>query len=176
MHQLRLLKLLYELQPVRTTILRSCKGLPVIDVPLQKGSQASLPRFIAEVFELHGIAEVGEGIVVQQDIAKVKFAHMQQRGGIPKIDEFFYTKVKDSIKKLFNKARSEGDIVLLRTIEKMREDFIDISNIRLTSMFRAFQLKSIDVIEKNCTTEEKILVNTIKMVYDKWVKEYIEFD
>jgi DNA replication factor GINS len=176
MLQLKLLNILYELQPIRTTVLRSCKNIPVIDVTLQKGSQISLPRFMAEILESQGIVEVGEGIIAQQDIAKVKFAHMQQRGGIPKIDEFFYTKVKYSIKKLLSKAKLEGDIVLLRTVEKMREDFIDISSIRLSALFRAFQLKGVDVIEKSCTMEEKELLNIIKTAYNKWIKEYVEFD
>ncbi|MEM2661188.1 MAG: hypothetical protein QXS74_07700 [Nitrososphaeria archaeon] len=176
MIQLKLLRLLYELQPTRVTVLRSCKAIPVMDTSIQKGSQISLPRIIAETLEFYGIVEVEEKIVSHQDIAKVKFSHMQQRGGMPKIDDFFYTKVKDSVNKLLTKAKNEGDIILLRTIEKIREDFIDVSNNRLSSIFRAFQLKGIDIVEKNCTMEEKIFLNMIKSIYIKWTKEYIEFD
>ncbi|MEM1646128.1 MAG: hypothetical protein QXL96_09745 [Ignisphaera sp.] len=176
MIQLKLLKLLYKLQPTRVTVLRSCKTIPIIDTPIQKGSQISLPRIIAETLESYGVVEVEEKIVSHQDVAKVKFTHMQQRGSIPKIDEFFYTRVKDSVNKLLAKAKNEGDIILLRTVEKIREDFIDVSNNRLSSIFRAFQLKGIDIIEKNCTMEERMFVNMVKSMYIKWVKEFIEFD
>lgn len=175
MFQLKLLKLLYELQPIKVTVLRSYGAtLPVLDSSLQKGSQTLLPRIIAETLEDHGIVETVENIVSQQDLAKAKFSHMQQRGSIPKVDEFFYTKVKKSVEKLMSKARLEGDIVLLRNVEKMRGDFLDILNIRITSIFRAFQLRGVDILEKNCSIEEKVLINSVKSVYDNWVREYAE--
>lgn len=176
MLQLRLLELMYELRPIKANVLRSCEPIPIIDSPIQKGSQISLPKVIAETLETYGVVEVAENIISHQDIAKVKFSHMQQRGAIPKIDDFFYAKVKDGIKKLLAKAKSEGDIVILRSIEKMHEDFVDISNIRLSTILRAFQLRGVDIIEKNCTIEERVLVNMFKSIHSKWIKEYIEFD
>lgn len=176
MLQLRMLRLMYELQPVRVNVLRTCKTIPGMDTPIQKGSQISLPRFVAEILEGYGIAEIVESTLTYQDIAKVKFSHMQQRGNIPKIDDFFYTKVKDSVKRLISKAKTESDIVLLRNVEKMYTDFTDISNTRISAIFRAFQLRSVDVIEKNCTIEERLLISLIKSVYDKWIKEYVEYD
>lgn len=171
---LKLLKLMYKLQPIRVTVLRSCKNIPIVDSPLQKGSQVMLPRVIAEALESYGVVEIAENIVSYQDLAKTKFSHMQQRGTLPRVEDFFYIKIKNSIEKLLAKAKFEGDIVLLRNIEKMRSDFLDISNIRISTIFRAFQLGGVDILEKNCTIEEKILMNAIRSMYDRWVKEYIE--
>lgn len=174
MLQLKLLKMLYELQPVKATVLRSCRSIPIVDSILHKGSQTAIPRVIAEVLELYGIVETYDNLITQQDLAKIKFTHMQQRGSVPKIDDFFYIKVKNSIEKTSLKAKSEGDIALLRSVEKMQEDFIDISSTRVSLIFRAFQLGGIDIIERNCSLEEKVLINNIQAMYNKWLKEYAE--
>ncbi|MEM0490340.1 MAG: hypothetical protein QXD93_00365 [Ignisphaera sp.] len=173
---LRLLKLMYELQPVKTTILKSCKKIPLIDSSLQKGSQVPLPRALAKILENNGLAEITEGIISQQDLARVRFSHMQQKGSLLKIDDFFYMKAKESIKMFMVKAKTEGDIVTLRTTEKMREDFTDIASVRLSGILRALQLGGIDIIEKNCTIEEKILINIIQNNYNQWIKEFVELN
>jgi len=177
MLQLRMLRLMYELQPVRVNVLRTCKTIPGMDTPIQKGSQISLPRFVAEILEGYGIAEIVESTLTYQDIAKVKFSHMQQRGNIPKIDDFFYTKVKDSVKRLISKAKTESDIVLLRNVRKDVYGTLPIYLIPGSQLYSgSFQLRSVDVIEKNCTIEERLLISLIKSVYDKWIKEYVEYD
>lgn len=155
-------------------MLRSYKSIPGVDSPLNKGSQVMIPRFIAERLEMQGIVETYDNTISQQDLAKAKFSHIQQKGSIPKVDEFFYMKVKSTINKLLSKAKSEGDIILLRNIEKMREDFMDVFNMRISAIFRAFQLGGVDIVDRNCTLEEKTLVNTIKSFYSKWFKEYTE--
>lgn len=171
---IELLKLLYELQPVRTTMIKSCEKIPMINEQLHKGSQLPIPRFFARILEKNGLAEISENVLLQQDLARTRFSHMQQKGSLLKIDDFFYSKARENIKFVTTKAKLESDIAVLRISEKMREDFIDIVNTRMSIVFRALQLGGIDLIEKNCTIEEKTLIELIHSIYSKWLKEFVE--
>jgi len=170
--ELELLSDLYVLKPVRVMVLRYFSLEPFMDLTLQKGSEVSIPRWIAEILEKNGIVEILDKSITPQELSKIKFSQIQQKSQIIKIEDFFYIKMKKAIEDLETKAKKEGDINLLKIVEKMREDFADISRLRLSFIIRAIQLGGLDVIEKNLTIEEKVLVNLIKSILGTWSNKF----
>ncbi|ADM28298.1 Protein of unknown function DUF1288 [Ignisphaera aggregans DSM 17230] len=170
--ELELLNNLYILKPVRVMVLRYFSLEPFMNLTLQKGSEISLPRWIAEILEKNGIVEILDRTITPQELSKIKFSQMQQKSQIIRIEDFFYIKMKKTIEDLETKAKKEGDINLLKIVEKMREDFADISRLRLSFIIRAVQLGGLDVIEKNLAIEEKLLVNLIKSTLSTWSNKF----
>ncbi len=171
MLELELLNNLYILKPVRVMVLRYFSLEPFMNLTLQKGSEISLPRWIAEILEKNGIVEILDKTITPQELSKVKFSQIQQKSQIIRIEDFFYIKIRKTIDDLEAKAKREGDINLLKIVEKMREDFTDISRLRLSFIIRAVQLGGLDVIEKNLSIEERLLVNLIKSILNTWSNE-----
>ncbi len=173
MLELELLNDLYTLRPVKVMVLRYFSLEPFMNITLQKGSEISLPRWIAEVLEKNGIVEILDRAITPQELSKIKFSQIQQKSQIIRIDDFFYVRIRKSIEDLEAKAKRESDINLLKIVEKMREDFSDVSRLRLSFIIRAVQLGGLDVVEKNLSIEEKLLVNIIKSILNTWFNKVI---
>ncbi|MEM0006353.1 MAG: hypothetical protein QXJ56_00335 [Ignisphaera sp.] len=169
-----LLDLLYSIAPVRAMVLRPIGEIPLLVSPLYKGSEAVLPRWLAEILEKKNYVEILDDSLTPQDLARLRFMHTQQRGRLSKLDEYFFIKARVNIETLELEAKRLGDIVLLKSIERMKEDFTEITNIRLSTIFKAIQLKGVDMIEKELTIEEKVLINKFRKILSHWLQKFAE--
>jgi hypothetical protein len=169
-----LLDLLYNMALVRVMVLKPIPELPIIHSSLYKGSEAVIPRWLAEILEEGGYVEILDGSLTPQDLARLRFIHTQQRGRLSKLEEYFFIRSKSNIEALESKARKVGDITLLKSVERMKEDFTEIVNIRLSMIFKAIQLKGIDTIEKELSIEEKVLINKLRKILSYWLEKFVE--
>ncbi|MEL9939900.1 MAG: hypothetical protein QW632_01730 [Ignisphaera sp.] len=154
-------------------VLRSVPYNPLLGSALQKGSEEKVPRWIAQILEEKGFVEILEKPYSPQELTRIRFSHTQQRATLSKLDDFFYINTVTAINKLGEKAKKETDIELLRIVDRAKEDFNEISNIRLSHIVRAIQFQSLDTISKSLTVEEKILSMLIQKIMSTWLKKYV---
>ncbi len=171
---IELLKLLYAVAPVRAMVLRPMEEIPLLIPSIYKGSEIVLSRWLAEILEKKNYIEILNGILTPQDLAKLRFMHTQQRGRLSKLDEYFFIRARIAIEALEAEAKKAGDIALLKSVERMKEDFTEITSIRLYTIFKAIQLKGIDTIEKELSIEEKVLINKFRKILYCWLQKFIE--
>ncbi|MEM0026777.1 MAG: hypothetical protein QXT53_03115 [Ignisphaera sp.] len=163
---------MYYSTPVKVMVLRSVPYNPLLGSALQKGSEEKIPRWIAQILEEKGFVEILEKPYSPQELTKIRFSHTQQRVTLNKLDDFFYINTIATINKLGEKAKKETDIELLRIIDRVKEDFNEISNMRLSYIVRAIQFQGLDTISKSLTIEEKLLSMLIQKIMLTWLKKY----
>jgi DNA replication initiation complex subunit (GINS family) len=76
------------------------------------------------------------------------------------------------IAKLEEKAKKEADITLLRIVERAKEDFNEIHNIRIANILRAIQFRSLDTVLKFLTIEERTLATSLYKLLECWLQKY----
>jgi hypothetical protein len=153
-------------------VLKSTPYIPVLGTSLQKGSEERIPRLYAQLLEELGYVEILDKTPSPQELIKLRFAHIQQRSLLVKLDDNFYALVSNAITKLENKAKKEADITLLKVVERAKEDLNEIYNIRIANILRAVQFKNLDTISKFLTLEERVLAMLLFQLLDQWFRRY----
>ncbi|MCS7111792.1 MAG: hypothetical protein N3E36_07205 [Sulfolobales archaeon] len=171
---IELLELLYTLIPVRTMVLKPIGEMPLLTSSIYKGSEVMISRWLAEILEEENYVEILDNTLTSQDLAKLRFMHTQQRGRLLKLDEYFFTKARIAIEALESEAKKVSDIVLLKSVERMKEDFTEIANIRLSAILKAIQLKGVDTVEKELSIEERVLINRFRKILFCWLQKFVE--
>lgn len=171
---MELLELLYTLSPVRAMVLKPIAEMPLIPSSIYKGSEIVISRWLAEALEGEKYIEILDDTPTPQDLARLRFMHTQQRGRLLKLNEHFFIKVKLAIESLELEAKRSGNIVQLKSVERMKEDFAEIVSMRLSTIFKAIQLKGVDAIERELSIEEKVLINRFRKTLQYWLQKFVE--
>jgi len=167
-----LLDILYYSTPVKVMILKSVPYIPLLGTALQKGSEEKIPRWVAQILEEKGFVEILEKPYSIQEVTKIRFSHTQQRLGLSKLDDYFYINTINMLNRLEEKARKESDLQMLKTLDRAKEDFNEISNIRLSNIIRAVQFRSLETILKSLSVEEKVLSILMQKTLITWLRKY----
>uniref|UniRef100_A0A7J3YU49 DNA replication complex GINS family protein n=1 Tax=Ignisphaera aggregans TaxID=334771 RepID=A0A7J3YU49_9CREN len=167
-----ILNLMYALSPVKVMVLKSTPYIPTLRASLQKGSEERIPRLYAQILEELGYVEILDKLPSPQELTKLRFSHIQQRSSLMKLDDYFYISVSGMVTKLEEKAKKETDIMLLKVVERAKEDFSEVYNIRISNIFRAIQFRSLDTISKFLTLEERTLATLLYQLLESWLRRY----
>ncbi len=171
-----LLELAYMFRNVKVRVLRSINIPSTISrSPIVRGSEVTIPLWLALILEKSGYVEIPERIVAPSEISKNRFLQMQNRGQPVKLDDYFYSKARFSVEELEAQAKQQGDIVTMNTVEKMKSDVFDLFKARLDIMFKAIRLGGASSIDRSLTVEEKVLVQNIDAVVRDWMRKFIPF-
>jgi hypothetical protein len=160
------------LSPVKVMVLRNTPYIPALGTSLQKGSEERIPRIYAQILEELGYVEILDKVPSTQELTKLRFSHIQQRTMLMKLDDYFYISISNMIAKLEEKAKKEADITLLRIVERAKEDFNEIHNIRIANILRAIQFRSLDTVLKFLTIEERTLATSLYKLLECWLQKY----
>ena len=175
MIELELLELAYMLKPVRAIVLQSLGSIPGIDTPLQRGSEVTLPLWLAETLEKFECVEIQGKIFTPSEISKLRFQH-RQHAQIPKLEEdFFYIKARKSIEDIELRAKRETDYVLIRAVEKAKQDLFEIFKSRFSTILKAIQLEGVNTVVRQLTLEERVMTLKIANLIDEWKRRFIGF-
>lgn len=167
-----MLSLLHKYMPVKVMVLKNVPLIPLLGSAYQRGSEASIPYFVAEALEAEGYVEVLDKFYSAQELSKYRFIHSQQKGKLVKLEDFFYIKAVESIKAVEARARREGDITLIRALDRMRDDFNEIFNARFATILRAVQFRGAEVLAKDLSVEEKLLLKLLSDIVSRWMERY----
>jgi len=173
MLELELLHLAYKFSPVRANVLRSLGRVPFIDISIQKGSQISLPRWLAEHLAKSGYVEIEEGVMSPKQISQIAFMQSRKNRELMKIENFFYIHALESLRELEAKARSTSDLMLLQAVDKAKTSISNIAKVRLNIILRAILLDGVNTIKNSLTMEEAILANTIANMLNEWKSRFV---
>ncbi len=175
MLELELLELAYMMRPTRAIVLKSLGTIPGLSVPLQRGTEVSIPLWLAEILEKHGYVEVQDKLLSPADISKLRFQHRQRAQLLKLEDEFFYLKARKSIEEIEARAKQEADYVLIRAAEKVKQEVFEIFKSRFSAILKAIQLEGVSTITKQLTLEELVITLGIAKLVDEWKRRFANY-
>ena len=142
--------------------------------PFLKGDTVSVPRWIGEILEQHGLARLKDK--GELDITEVTKAAWKEKDSpiLEEIDSYFYTKIKKRINRLRKKLATENNPVLereLTELEKTRERFIEQ---RISKMLKILGRRTLrNEEEKRLSREEGTLYKTFVKMLKDWEEEQV---
>ncbi len=175
MLELELIKLAFELYPVRVAVLSDVGRTPFIDEPLKRGTEVTVPLWLADVLRKLGKVEPHEDYPIHNRIMKVKFAHtsLGSKQGLPQVSDFFYMSTLKDLKASIEDAQQKMDIDSLTKLNKAVKAFNDIASRRLSFLLKAISLGGYSTIERCLSIEEKVLALMLTKILNEWKNEFL---
>ncbi len=165
----------YELKPVRVMVVRDLGRIRVdgVEIEVKKGTEIELPRWLARLLSSKGYVQLVESTMGLEDIARIHFSVYSAKNIIetPEIPKDFYWQAQDYIRDLDLRVKQELNPVLLEEKRKAVDFIVDIANRRLIQMLQVLRSTAAIVeISSKLTPEEKLLLDNLHQVIEKWVK------
>ncbi len=166
---IELMKLAYALSPTRIAVLSDVGRTPFLEEELRRGTECSIPRWLAEILRDLGKAEPSDEGPVYSKILKVKFAHTSDlRQGLPQVSEFFYIHSISELNRELSVAQNRMDLDLLTKVNRAVKAFSDVASRRLSYIIKAISLGGYTAIERSLSYEEKLLALILSRVINEW--------
>ena len=177
MLELELLKLAFELRSIRIAVIGDVGDLPFIEVPLKRGIEISIPRWLAKILLSRGLATHVEEGSVRRHISKVMFAHsVSQTKSLPQLEDFFYLSSNEELRREMEEAQRNLDFEAIKGLSKALKHYNAIASKRLSAILRALSLEGYSSIERSLSIEEKVLANSITRMLESWKKTFLSIE
>lgn len=170
--ELELLELAYELRPVRVAVLRSLGRVPGADVPLERGVEALLPRWLARALERLGYVEVLSREPGPHDLSRLRFAH-RNRDQPPALEDLFFVAARRGLEDAERRAREGADYALASAVERARRDLYEVFRLRLAAVLRAVQLGGVSAVAGRLALEERVLAQALARLVEEWRRRFV---
>lgn len=169
---LRMLEREYEEESVRVMVVEDVGKIltPEGIIELSKGSEYTLPRWIARELAERGCVKFIEEEINLEKLAKIAYSEesMTRRLVFEKLHPYFYKLTKDVIEELYKVLERERQPRILAEIQKHEEYLSRISRVRLRKILNLLMIEApYDLITK-LSEEEKLLYDMLKATLSSW--------
>ncbi|WFO76087.1 DNA replication complex GINS family protein [Desulfurococcaceae archaeon MEX13E-LK6-19] len=170
---LRILFREYEEEYVRAIIVEDIGKifLPEGVVELVKGSEYSIPRWVARELARRGLVEVKDDGIGLERLAKITYGEetTTRRMAFEKLHPYFYHMVKDEIESLYRVLEEEKKPMILADINRYEEYLSKIGRIRVRKLINLLLIKPPQDLMNKLSEEEVMLYRMLKDLLMKWL-------
>ncbi len=170
----------YCVKPVRAAVIRDMGRMTIdgVELELRKGTEIELPRWAAKELERRGIVEVLEKPLTVKDIARIHFSVISAHTPVEldPLPQYFYNSVREYYKELDQVIREKYSSALLEEKSKAANYIVGIVSKRLSLILQVLRSpSSIAEIESRLAPEEKILLDVMRRIMEKWEEKILGF-
>lgn len=173
---LGLVMCLHKVSPVKVAVLKDLgkftwsEGSEI----LSRGSEASLPYWLAKVLSEGGYVDIREPTTTYQDVAKALVTEKGlKESEFSQLRSRFFVEVKDLFKSLKKESVSNPDTAI--TLVKLESNSDDLIQLRLRKLLRLVLLSgdNIDEYLDKVLPEERVLLTIVHTLVNIWRKKVI---
>ena len=175
--RLEALKLLYLNSEVRVLVLRDHPriNIPGLETELKRGSEITLPRWVAKYLEEQGIVEIKEQKLTLKDIGRIAFLETRYISKPPSemlsLPDNFYQKLREYLSNLKAKISEKPTIESVNEHTRLLSYIYDILRSRIQKILILAQLgEDVKDVLNKLAPEELILYKSIRTTIEKWQK------
>ncbi|MCD6488696.1 MAG: DNA replication complex GINS family protein [Desulfurococcales archaeon] len=171
---LNLLKREYEEDYVRVIVLEDIGKIFVPEgvVELTRGTEYSLPRWIAQELVDKGVVELKEGEIGLERLAKIAYNEesTMRKPVFVKLYPYFYHLIIDEVRKLYERLEAEKTPLILSDVQKYENYISTIGKIRVRKLINLLLVEPPEDMFTKLSEEEKILYIMLKNILAYWLK------
>jgi len=145
--------------------------LPEGIVELTKGSEYTLPRWVARELAEKGLVKYRDGDIGLEKLAKIAYAEesTSRKPVFEKLYPYFYRLVVDELENLYKILEKEKQPRILADIQKYEEYLSKIGRIRVRKILNLLMIEAPQEVVSKLSEEEKLLYGMLKEVLSKWL-------
>ncbi|RLG82284.1 MAG: hypothetical protein DRO40_08045 [Thermoprotei archaeon] len=171
---LNLLKREYEEDYVRVIVLEDIGKIFVPEgvAELTRGTEYSLPRWIAQELVDKGVVELKEGEIGLERLAKIAYNEesTMRKPVFVKLYPYFYHLIIDEVRKLYERLEAEKTPLILSDVQKYENYISTIGKIRVRKLINLLLVEPPEDMFTKLSEEEKILYIMLKNILAYWLK------
>lgn len=166
----------YEEEEVKVEILSDVSRIFTNEgfIDLSKGSEYTLPRWIARVLEKQGVVKIKDDTVDLEKLSKIAYNEEAtlKKPQLVKLQPHFYMLVREEIENIKKRLQEKQDINLLDDLKKYVDLLYTIGRIRLRKIINILLMIEVsqDFLDK-MSMEEKLLYRILRDSLMTWVSE-----
>lgn len=141
-------------------------------VELIRGSEYTLPRWVARVLEERGRAKSSEGLIDEVTVTRLYFNESRSKGQLrfEKLPGYFYSRVKNQLETMLKSYRNIEDFSkaqqLFQTISNLATSTRNLYRVRLSKILSLIGADVGPDVLANLSEEEKHLYTTLKGIFE----------
>lgn len=163
----------YEEEHIRTIIIEDLGKifLPEGVVELVKGSEYSMPRWIARELKQRNLVEIKDEGISLEKLAKIAYSEQSttRKLSFEKLPPYFYHLVKDEVTRLYHVLEEEKKPVILSDISRYEQFLSEIGRIRVRKLISLLLIKPPQDLLNKLSEEELLLYRILKDVLTTWL-------
>jgi len=151
-------------------------------IELIKGSEYTLPRWLAKYLAEKGLAKISEAPIEENIVARLQFNESRSKGQLKfeKLQGYFYTRIKEqiieTIKTLFKEISDISRVQqVLQSYSRMESMTRELYRTRLSKILNILTSEVSPEILSNLSEEEKQLYHSLKTVIDTYNSRVFDF-
>ncbi len=166
----------YEEEEVKIEILNDISRIFTNEgfIDLSKGSEYTLPRWIAKILEKEGVVKIKEENIDLEKLSKIAYNEEAtlKKPQLVKLPPHFYMLVREEIENIKKSLQERQDINLLDDLKKYIDLLYTIGRIRLRKIINTLMMIEVsqDFLDK-MSMEEKLLYRILRDSLMTWVSE-----
>jgi DNA replication factor GINS len=141
-------------------------------VELTRGSEYTVPRWLAEIISEAGYGKINEQLVDEGALAKIQFNEARSRSQLrfEKLQGYFYQRVRDHVLHTLSKIREVSDLAktqqMIESITKISALTRELYRTRLSKILNVVMIEVSPDVLHNLSEEEKHLYSLLKAILD----------